>query len=1116
MHTVTKMGWRQCVKLLLALALVMTAALGGAASPALAFNYENTGGGGKPMHFIGYRYLNDHQLQVWFDKGPSSTTAPGLFRVYQGTSPSGALLNVGSLTAKMEDNHTVSGLPKGASYILNMDGGSFQPGQTYTVAISETIRANNGITIGAFTHNRDAVFSFSVPSAGGTYDPSIQPVVSYWTDNGAAGVPVEGNLWFSVSVPVTNADEVKSGMVLKENGAQIPFDPTIDGNKVEGARSYSPQVNTDGTYFFIPLTSGGQGNTLYDLALGANYELEIPAMQTVNGQTIPARTIAFSTASQDVPTTIISPTPAASLVDGKLQLSWSAVAKASGYNIYYSTDLYWDYQLVNPAPVADTSYTIAGINAGTYYFRVAGVSEGGEGGISPYVEGMVPEPPPAPANPVWTNGSLTYSGLTSTGATLHWSGATDDDAVTGYILYQNGGRLTEGTVSEATYAVSSLTPETAYTFKVEALDAAGNASTDGPWLRLMTLPAGGGPVGGASSPSDTTPPSFPAGSTVTAVKTAQLEADISWSAATDDRGVTGYRIYLDNNPAPAYTLGNVTGFHATGLPTGPHTVRVQAVDAAGNISSNGPSGELGGANPAPFSVGMTVVSKEPSNTVLQFDFTNGIDATLDSVLQKISLTEKNSSARIGYSSQEYIKQGTDWEPGVAKLRRLILTYNGLKKDTAYVVKMDGSVAANNGNTLGHDYSWDFAIGTPAPAPGGGALLGGAGPGGGAASGEEALKASSLTEVGEIVQETGRSVLKLDGEKVGKLLKNSGQKTLLLDMDAMNGIDEKSAKELRLSNDIAKLFVDYGKNLALREKGATWSLPSAALGGYPQLSLLLEHPASTSLPAAPEHTVSDAVYAYSLSAKAGDSLAGGPGGLITLALPVPTGTEDADLLGVYRLNDAGTGWEYIGGRAAGGKLTATSGRFGIYTVMESTRTFADIAGHWAKHTIEIMAARQIADGVDDKSFRPEGSVTRAEFAALLSRMLRLDASGTNGAFTDVNSGAWYAKEVVKAASAGIIKGEGGKFRPADRITRQEMALMIERAYLYAGGQQPESADTANFIDKDRVEPWAVAAVDHVSRLGIVEGRPGGSFGPKEQATRAEGAAMLLRLMDKLGL
>lgn len=161
------------------------------------------------------------------------------------------------------------------------------------------------------------------------------------------------------------------------------------------------------------------------------------------------------------------------------------------------------------------------------------------------------------------------------------------------------------------------------------------------------------------------------------------------------------------------------------------------------------------------------------------------------------------------------------------------------------------------------------------------------------------------------------------------------------------------------------------------------------------------------------------------------------------------------------------------------------------------------------------ARHIVNGFDDNVFAPNNSITRAEFAAMLTRVLKLEEDTGESAFQDVSGNEWYAGDVKKAAKAGIIKGWEGKFRPGDKISRQELAVMIHRAYLYAGGKVNVLKEKT-FSDKKSIRTWAGEAVKSVYTLGIVKGSPDGSFGPLDNATRVEGVVMLKALMNKTGL
>ncbi|AOZ92378.1 pectinesterase family protein [Paenibacillus crassostreae] len=100
--------------------------------------------------------------------------------------------------------------------------------------------------------------------------------------------------------------------------------------------------------------------------------------------------------------------------------------------------------------------------------------------------------------PIWTDAKLAASDITSEGVTLSWTGASDDTDVTSYLVYMDGQLL--DTVTAESYQVTGLNPETSYLFRVEAGDAAGNWSSEGPSLQVTTL-GKEGPVQGIPAKS---------------------------------------------------------------------------------------------------------------------------------------------------------------------------------------------------------------------------------------------------------------------------------------------------------------------------------------------------------------------------------------------------------------------------------------------------------------------------------------------------------------------------------------------------------------------------------------------------------------------------------------
>lgn len=175
------------------------------------------------------------------------------------------------------------------------------------------------------------------------------------------------------------------------------------------------------------------------------------------------------------------------------------------------------------------------------------------------------------------------------------------------------------------------------------------------------------------------------------------------------------------------------------------------------------------------------------------------------------------------------------------------------------------------------------------------------------------------------------------------------------------------------------------------------------------------------------------------------------------------------------------------------------------------TFQDISGHWAENDIKNAVRKHIISGYPDGTFKPNKSITRAEFTLILVNFLQLDGATTSLTFTDIDQiGDWSKHAIELAVEAGIVNGyHDGSFRPNAQITREEMAVMITRAL----GILTDANSQSNFSDDEDISDWAKGAVEAIRQHGIVNGRGGNRFVPKESATRSEAVVMLLRLLEK---
>ena len=151
---------------------------------------------------------------------------------------------------------------------------------------------------------------------------------------------------------------------------------------------------------------------------------------------------------------------------------------------------------------------------------------------------------------------------------LSWNSSTDNVGVTGYTVYRDGAAFT--TVSGATlaYTDAAVTDATNYTYAVDAFDAAGNHSPQSAPVTVTT--------------PDITPPSVPTG--VSAIALAKALVNVSWSASTDNMGVTGYTVYRDGVGLAAVSHSTLSYADTTVAPSTTYSYTIDAFDAAGNHS----------------------------------------------------------------------------------------------------------------------------------------------------------------------------------------------------------------------------------------------------------------------------------------------------------------------------------------------------------------------------------------------------------------------------------------------------------------------------------------------------------------------------------------------------
>lgn len=246
--------------------------------------------------------------------------------------------------------------------------------------------------------------------------------------------------------------------------------------------------------------------------------------------------------------------------------------------------------------------------------------------------------------------------------------------------------------------------------------------------------------------------------------------------------------------------------------------------------------------------------------------------------------------------------------------------------------------------------------------------------------------------------------------------------------------------------------------------------------------------------------------------------------VTRTVELPT-TADPLKTAVVRMDTATAKLGYVPTKitrsGSSTKVTFMHMQSGSYAVVRGGVEYTDMNAHWARNDVMLLANKYIVEGRTSALFAPTEPITRAEFAMFLARGLGLPGDSEAAyRFRDVNRASSFAPYIGAVVNASIVTGTpSGDFKPNSPITRQEMAVMMIRAIEAAEGEvtlsQSVQAYLQRFNDRNRIGGWATTAVAQAVYAGIIEGMQGGRFSPLSNASRAEAAVMVKRMLNYIG-
>jgi hypothetical protein len=187
-----------------------------------------------------------------------------------------------------------------------------------------------------------------------------------------------------------------------------------------------------------------------------------------------------------------------------------------------------------------------------------------------------------------------------------------------------------------------------------------------------------------------------------------------------------------------------------------------------------------------------------------------------------------------------------------------------------------------------------------------------------------------------------------------------------------------------------------------------------------------------------------------------------------------------------------------------------------TAANAQSRLSDIQNNWANQCIQSLAERRIINGYPDGTFRPNASVTRAEFATMIGSAFSQSNSGSNTAsFNDVNRSNWAYPAIQKAAQAGFMSGYPDRsFRPSQNIPRVQALVSLANGLNYRTPTNVNVILDRNFSDANAVPSYAQNAIAAATTQRIVVNYPEvKQLNPNQNATRADIASFLCQALKE---
>ncbi|MDR0905661.1 MAG: S-layer homology domain-containing protein [Oscillospiraceae bacterium] len=170
--------------------------------------------------------------------------------------------------------------------------------------------------------------------------------------------------------------------------------------------------------------------------------------------------------------------------------------------------------------------------------------------------------------------------------------------------------------------------------------------------------------------------------------------------------------------------------------------------------------------------------------------------------------------------------------------------------------------------------------------------------------------------------------------------------------------------------------------------------------------------------------------------------------------------------------------------------------------------------WFSGVVNNVFRLGLMTGTSATTFEPNGTMTRAMAVTVLYRVAGEPVTRSDLAFEDVDSSLWYGEAVNWAAQSGIVLGDNGKFYPNANISRQDLAVILDRYLTYIDAPLAVTQQYIIFADEAQISDYAKNSIQTLFKLGVIGGVGNNTINPTGNASRAEAAAMFDRLVKLL--